>query len=465
MSYMFEYVMNEYRAQSSLAARGAEIFKQIIFHKIAVQRERENRVLEKLKENVERIRTHQARRFKHEPENQYEAFRSGDYYMFEDECDEPTTSSSTAAAAAAAAATPATSRDHDQGDEQHVTTTTTTTMTGTTPLMTTVFDECDVDDDEALLRGSISSRMSKRSRLAAASKHAKKASDAFSAAAAAAMAATASISSETRSLNDLELLSSTESRQRQHVAASKIDENEPTTSTTMDTSVEHQPPQDDLNTAQDQPKSPQQQQQQVKSSWLTIENKTMLKTRDVVRKYSVLLMDTVIEYFNHYSKDFRLVSHILTNEKLLLKKGYSDVGVGPLSLTTSVASAASAGAGAGSLQASVSATSNNIIAIVATTSTSERGVNEASSGLLRAAECKTSASDPKFVLLEKYDHKSIMAATRDLDAGMNAQSRFNKLFISVTYFFLSQTEILCYFFMVLNHLSSGSALSIPLPIR
>ena len=34
MSYMFQHVVNEYKAQSALAARGAEIFRKIISQKV-----------------------------------------------------------------------------------------------------------------------------------------------------------------------------------------------------------------------------------------------------------------------------------------------------------------------------------------------------------------------------------------------------------------------------------------------
>lgn len=38
--------------------------------------------MEKLKSNVERIRRHQAKERSYEPEEHYEALRSGDYYMY-----------------------------------------------------------------------------------------------------------------------------------------------------------------------------------------------------------------------------------------------------------------------------------------------------------------------------------------------------------------------------------------------
>jgi hypothetical protein len=72
MSYMFQHVVNEYKAQSALAARGAEIFRKIIFQKVEIEKHREERILKKLKENVERIRQHQSKELKHEPTHHYE---------------------------------------------------------------------------------------------------------------------------------------------------------------------------------------------------------------------------------------------------------------------------------------------------------------------------------------------------------------------------------------------------------
>lgn len=71
--------------------RGAEIFKEIINHKVTVEKNKEIRVLEKLKSNVERIRKHQSKECSYEPEEHYEALRSGDYYMFNAEFEIETT--------------------------------------------------------------------------------------------------------------------------------------------------------------------------------------------------------------------------------------------------------------------------------------------------------------------------------------------------------------------------------------
>ena len=71
--------------------RGAEIFKEIINHKVEVEKNKEVRILEKLKTNVERIRKHQSKECSYEPEEHYEALRSGDYYMFNAEFEIDTT--------------------------------------------------------------------------------------------------------------------------------------------------------------------------------------------------------------------------------------------------------------------------------------------------------------------------------------------------------------------------------------
>jgi hypothetical protein len=87
MSHMFQHVVNEYKAQSVLAARGAAIFRIIINHKVEMEKQRETRVLEKLKSNVERIRQHQSKAMKNEPELHFDAIRAGDYYMFDEDCE------------------------------------------------------------------------------------------------------------------------------------------------------------------------------------------------------------------------------------------------------------------------------------------------------------------------------------------------------------------------------------------
>ena len=67
MSYMFVHAVNEYKAQSNLAFRGAKIFKTIMRHKVQEENNKEKQILEKLQVNVERIRKHQSRESAHQP--------------------------------------------------------------------------------------------------------------------------------------------------------------------------------------------------------------------------------------------------------------------------------------------------------------------------------------------------------------------------------------------------------------
>jgi len=47
---------------------------------------------------------------------------------------------------------------------------------------------------------------------------------------------------------------------------------------------------------------------------------------------------------------------------------------------------------------------------------------------------------------------------------LNQRSRFYRLFDSLFYFTMSRSELLCYSAMVINHLTSGALLSMPLPL-
>lgn len=58
----------------------------------------------------------------------------------------------------------------------------------------------------------------------------------------------------------------------------------------------------------------------------------------------------------------------------------------------------------------------------------------------------------------------IQQALKELNQHMNSQTRIDKFLSSIFYFALSQSEFICYFFMILNHLRSASLLSVPLPI-
>lgn len=156
-----------------------------------------------------------------------------------------------------------------------------------------------------------------------------------------------------------------------------------------------------------------------RESWLTIENQTTLQILSAAKK-SFILVDYLIEYFNRHSKDFRIVSHILSKEKISLKKEYSQKA---LSKVTSNAS----------------------------NTDSNQGNRQ-----------KRLFS---YEQLETEDNiKIINEASNEIDLMFNRLTRVKKILISIFYLLLSQSELICYFFMILNHISSASLLSIPLPI-
>lgn len=72
--------------------------------------------------------------------------------------------------------------------------------------------------------------------------------------------------------------------------------------------------------------------------------------------------------------------------------------------------------------------------------------------------------EPISSLYQALEEKEIIQALKEVDNRMNSQTRLNKFQSSIFYFALSQSEFICYFFMILNHLVSASLLSVPLPI-
>ncbi|XP_046404278.1 piezo-type mechanosensitive ion channel component isoform X3 [Ischnura elegans] len=108
-SHYFLRVVDETKAQTILASRGAELIEELSKRQISEQQDLEHQVLEKIKRKMERIKaTHQRRQetFLHEPTSHYDgeligdeykmwqlrlhrrsaqdAIRSGDYFMFEE---------------------------------------------------------------------------------------------------------------------------------------------------------------------------------------------------------------------------------------------------------------------------------------------------------------------------------------------------------------------------------------------
>jgi hypothetical protein len=298
-SYMFEHVVNEYKSQSTLAARGAEIFKEIIYYKVEIERQKEKRTLEKLKENVERIRQHQSREWNQEPQEHFEAIRSGDYYMFDDEFEVNDT------------------------------------------------DVTDIDDDD--------------------------------------------------DGKNLKNKSQKNSKRKKNKGMKELDKSEAKNEIDFE-------------------------ELENKKNRFIFENQTLVIITETIQKYFIIAFDYLIDYLNTHSRDFRHVSHILSKEKLILKKDFGNTQT------------------------------PNIIALVSTTIE------------LNEEQKKHHAALNKF-LQDKNDKKSIIAAGEEIDNEINSQSRLNKFCISILYFMLSQTDKICYFFMILNHLQSASLLSAPLPIR
>lgn len=152
-----------------------------------------------------------------------------------------------------------------------------------------------------------------------------------------------------------------------------------------------------------------------RQSWLTIENQTTLQILSVAKR-GFALIDYIIEFFNKHSKDFRIVSHILSKEKFLLKKEYANTQTPGLM------------------------------------------------GVIYSADEKHKKSSLYEILECKDNNKIIYEAAYEIDTIFSDLSRLDKILSSVFYFLISQSELICYFFMILNHLKSASLLSIPLPI-
>lgn len=223
MSYMFQYVVNEYKAQSTLAARGAEIFKHIIQRRVDKEKKKEVREFKRLRERVERIKLKRLKQNQaneaHEPKDYYTSIRSGDYYMFESE-----------------------------------------------------FEISDSDGYES----DNDAQMFKKSPRTAS--------------------------------EDIELkakLSEDTVTKKIHFLA----ENE---------SIEEDKEDDEIKEIEILGDN------ENNKSWLTIENKTTLSAVYYLKKALYFMIDFIIDFFNRYSKDFRIVSHILANEKLLLKQKYDN---------------------------------------------------------------------------------------------------------------------------------------------
>ncbi|XP_059490786.1 piezo-type mechanosensitive ion channel component-like isoform X3 [Neocloeon triangulifer] len=103
-SFYFARIVDEAKAQTILASRGAELIEQLRRKRVAAQKEEEQRVLDKIRTKMERIKENQRKmqgenfrepqshqrdkmhqgKIKRRPSRKVKAIRSGDYYMFED---------------------------------------------------------------------------------------------------------------------------------------------------------------------------------------------------------------------------------------------------------------------------------------------------------------------------------------------------------------------------------------------
>ncbi|XP_052124815.1 piezo-type mechanosensitive ion channel component isoform X3 [Frankliniella occidentalis] len=86
-SYYFFHIVDETKAMTILASRGAELIEELRQKQIMEQMERENQILENIKLKMERIKASQMKvqgPSYREPSSHFTAVLSGDYYMFED---------------------------------------------------------------------------------------------------------------------------------------------------------------------------------------------------------------------------------------------------------------------------------------------------------------------------------------------------------------------------------------------
>ncbi|XP_056011934.1 piezo-type mechanosensitive ion channel component 1-like isoform X4 [Ostrea edulis] len=85
-SHYFRHIIASTQAQNALAARGAELINQILVTQVTEQKEDEKKVLENIKKKMEFLRSKKIQGSTDfiEPEEHFQAIRSGDYYLFEE---------------------------------------------------------------------------------------------------------------------------------------------------------------------------------------------------------------------------------------------------------------------------------------------------------------------------------------------------------------------------------------------
>ncbi|XP_052818789.1 piezo-type mechanosensitive ion channel component 1-like isoform X1 [Mya arenaria] len=85
-SHYFRHVVADFEAQNRLASRGCQLINRILMRQVAKQMEEERLILSKIKLKMQSLKKKQASLKKSfvEPDEHFQAIRSGDYYLFED---------------------------------------------------------------------------------------------------------------------------------------------------------------------------------------------------------------------------------------------------------------------------------------------------------------------------------------------------------------------------------------------
>ncbi|CAF4609223.1 unnamed protein product, partial [Rotaria sp. Silwood2] len=98
ISYYWEHIVTELRSQAKLASQGAALFNEMSYKRIEEDRVREEETVSKITRSLKRIQEQQLKLNESdsksagvlmETSEHFEAIRSGDYYMFEYESEEP----------------------------------------------------------------------------------------------------------------------------------------------------------------------------------------------------------------------------------------------------------------------------------------------------------------------------------------------------------------------------------------
>jgi hypothetical protein len=129
-----------------------------------------------------------------------------------------------------------------------------------------------------------------------------------------------------------------------------------------------------------------------------------LKFLKLIQKYFLMSIEQIINFFNSYSQDYRQVSKTLTKEKIILK----------------------------------------------TTEFNNSSQQQNSSSCTNTNQILNSTTVEMDEVDAEYD--------------LQGKPLIYRLFNTIYYLILSQSELVCYFLMILTHLLSASILSLPLPL-